>query len=386
MRLSEKQIALGLSWSLSLLPLVLMLCYLQVVTGLSQEKIVPSVVSGFLGTLLYLGGNMLIRQVDPEMLLVPALLLVILLSLRLAAEETVAQKRVASCVGISPRDFVPRGSAEAQNGLEDPRPRAIPAESGIRTLVVEVVWAVRLSLVVFMVGVLSGVFAKKAGTLQPQGKAAVLAYLSAGFCEEVFKFIFIGTIARLVSCDRRALWSLSIAAALGFTTVENFIYFWYSRDIALLFVRCVFVVPLHVGWNLIATAGVVRRRPGVTWALETTSGLLLAILLHGTYDFSLYSSTKSWERLCFIGTVLVTMLSATTLWLYALPDCPPTSSDECSPDLLWSCQPLPTWDHPLEDHKVSPAPKLRGRDFTKDISLGSADSIAYQRIGSEWRF
>lgn len=139
------------------------------------------------------------------------------------------------------------------------------------------------------------------------------AFFAAGFCEETFKLLFPGIMPMLVHPgeDRRSIWLLTIITALGFTTVENILYFVLTRDIMLLCIRSFLVIPLHASWNFIASTGLTQDLDSPTWYLELTAGFILAVLLHGSYDYCIYSHMPS---MFFLVNVVGTIMIASLLW------------------------------------------------------------------------
>merc|ERR1719230_1339943 len=88
------------------------------------------------------------------------------------------------------------------------------------------------------------------------GEHAVSAFLSAGFCEELYKWLFSGTVSAMgmYASSRVAILQLSVASAAGFTLMEDVLYALNSGLFTLL-VRLLFF-PLHISFNQICALGI----------------------------------------------------------------------------------------------------------------------------------
>ena len=121
----------------------------------------------------------------------------------------------------------------------------------------------------------------------------ILAYVSAGGCEEGMKYMLVNRVKRITPGfrDREGYLLYAVAGALGFSTVENIGYAfntltpWYAVLIGVL-TRLLISTPIHVACAYLVGVGVVRREvygePLMLWRL-----LLVPVLLHGSFDFCL---------------------------------------------------------------------------------------------------
>jgi RsiW-degrading membrane proteinase PrsW (M82 family) len=121
----------------------------------------------------------------------------------------------------------------------------------------------------------------------------VLAYISAGCCEEGMKYVLATRVKRWTPNfrDREGFLLYAVAGALGFSTVENIGYSfnslspWYQALVGVV-TRVLISTPIHLGCAYLVGVGVVRREvygePLPLWRV-----MVLPILLHGTFDFSL---------------------------------------------------------------------------------------------------
>jgi protease PrsW len=121
------------------------------------------------------------------------------------------------------------------------------------------------------------------------GSRLFYAFAVAGLVEESVKLYFIRRyIFRRREFDERADGIVyAICVSMGFAFVENLMYGY--RDAGLLFARAFSAVPGHALFSGIMGyyIGLSKIEPGRkgAWVL----GLLWAILLHGSYDFFLFS-------------------------------------------------------------------------------------------------
>lgn len=85
-------------------------------------------------------------------------------------------------------------------------------------------------------------------------------------------------------------------AGLGYALVENILYFLRAEDVhnlvAVYFLRAFLVVPGHAAWAGIMGYMLARRRFDRE-GLGAWGGLLLAVLLHGSYDFSVAAAGRT---------------------------------------------------------------------------------------------
>jgi len=187
----------------------------------------------------------------------------------------------------------------------------ISSSNHIRT---KVLWLSRFMLMSFALGAAAGVITSFAAMLESvRMRQFLAAFCAAGFCEELFKLLFPGIIPLLLHLgdDRRSIWLLTIVTALGFTTVENILYFVMTKDFMLLYIRSFLVIPMHASWNFIACTGLARKLDSPTWCLELIAGFILAVLLHGSYDYCIYSHMPN---VFFLVNVLGTVIIASLLW------------------------------------------------------------------------
>jgi len=151
------------------------------------------------------------------------------------------------------------------------------------------------------------------------GEHAISAFLSAGFCEELYKFLFTGTVSAisLYSQSRVAVLQLSVGAAAGFTLMEDILYALNSGILTLL-VRLMFF-PLHICFNQVAALGVARQRKSWTSYFEIFFFFFAGVALHGAYDYMLFLQKPSWLFLISIGVVApLTCWSGYRAWSFGL--------------------------------------------------------------------
>jgi RsiW-degrading membrane proteinase PrsW (M82 family) len=127
------------------------------------------------------------------------------------------------------------------------------------------------------------------------------AYVVAGLLEEAAKLaVVLFFIARHTEFDEVADGMVyTMAASLGFAVVENILYL--AGPSTVLLVRGITAVPLHataggimgyfIGMNRIEKRG------------SILAGLFLAVLLHGTYDFLLFTGAGSETGLVSLATI-----------------------------------------------------------------------------------
>jgi RsiW-degrading membrane proteinase PrsW (M82 family) len=103
------------------------------------------------------------------------------------------------------------------------------------------------------------------------------------------------------------------AAGLGFASVENIVLVWREADPGLAFVRGFTATVLHLGTTavlgyLLATAKLAR--PGRVRALPALAALLVAIVLHGSYDLFLFVDRGlGWISLLGVLPLLLVLLA-----------------------------------------------------------------------------
>jgi len=163
------------------------------------------------------------------------------------------------------------------------------------------------------------------------GEHAMNAFLSAGFCEELYKFLFSGTVSAisLYSQSRVAILQLSIGSAAGFTLMEDIIYALNSGIITLM-IRLLFF-PLHICFNQVAALGIARQRQ--TWGsyFEIFFCFFAGVALHGAYDYMLFLQKPSWLFLISICVVApLTCWCGYGAWMEGLrdPKFTPSNSQE----------------------------------------------------------
>jgi len=177
-----------------------------------------------------------------------------------------------------------------------------------------VLWLSRFVLTSFALGAVAGVITSYSTMLDSApSRWFIAAFCAAGFCEELFKLLFSGILPMFVDLgeDRRSIMLLTIVTALGFTTVENILYFVMTRDIMLLYIRSFLVIPLHASWNFIACTGLTQVLQSPSEYIELAAGFILAVLLHGSYDYCIYSHLPN---MFFFVNVVGTIMIASLLW------------------------------------------------------------------------
>jgi len=166
----------------------------------------------------------------------------------------------------------------------------------------------------FGLGALAGVITAFSAILEYiQSRWFLAAFGSAGFCEELFKLLYPGIMPVLLHLgeDGRSIWLLTIVTALGFTTVENILYFVMTNNFMLLYVRSLLVIPMHASWNFIACTGLTQMPDSPNWCVELFAGFILAVLLHGSYDYCIYSHLPN---IFFLVNMIATVIIASILW------------------------------------------------------------------------
>ena len=155
-------------------------------------------------------------------------------------------------------------------------------------------------------------------------QAVGISFVVAAFVEESFKF----GVLRLYSARHSAFNEpfdgivYGIAASLGFALVENIMYVFgsmyeggFAGGFFVAITRALFAVPMHAACGVImgACIGLSRFGGGVKW---TFSGIVLAIVIHGTYDTFLFSmevpeiaEDSFWIAVLFLGVICTTLLS-----------------------------------------------------------------------------
>lgn len=128
------------------------------------------------------------------------------------------------------------------------------------------------------------------GAIPPFFYSFFKAFLVAGLCEEAVKmWVVRGFSARRSSFDERTDGIVySVTAGLGFAFYENILYGLGSTNPGVvLIMRGFTAVPLHA-----LSSGIMGYYIGKSYFGNRTyfgKGLLFAVLIHGTYDFILFS-------------------------------------------------------------------------------------------------
>lgn len=122
-------------------------------------------------------------------------------------------------------------------------------------------------------------------------KTAIMAFAVVGFTEEFSKFIFLRGFAYPRTAFNEPFDGItySVMIAMGFATLENVIYVYYSNaamDTALM--RMFTAVPAHAACAVIMGffVGLAKFRGSLSF-LYSAAGLFLAAFSHGLYDFFL---------------------------------------------------------------------------------------------------
>lgn len=121
-----------------------------------------------------------------------------------------------------------------------------------------------------------------------------VAYVQAGFCEELVKLLVVlFFIYRHHRFDEVADGIVyTITASLGFACLENILYV-VGKPFAVAVARALTAVPFHAVCSGIMGYYVGRARFTKFKSLEIRlilTGLILSVLIHGTYDFLLFIS------------------------------------------------------------------------------------------------
>lgn len=159
----------------------------------------------------------------------------------------------------------------------------------------------------------------------------VIAFISAAYVEELFKFAVIaGYAARHDAFDEPYDGIVyGVAASLGFAMVENVLYVFQSEDFVSRAItaamRAVLSIPLHANCGALIGLGIgiARGKRGVARSGWILGGLVGAIVLHGTYNsFAFASETPEFvdrglETLGVIGVLATAALGAAVVALAA---------------------------------------------------------------------
>lgn len=130
------------------------------------------------------------------------------------------------------------------------------------------------------------------------------AFVVAAFCEETIKYLTV----RLVAWKHRAFDEITdgivytVAAGMGFAFLENILYSFGSNHFAgILILRGITAVPLHALCSGLIGYSIGRSRfiPGAS----VLPGLALAILIHGLYDYFLF--TGQWRFVWLIIPLMI---------------------------------------------------------------------------------
>jgi RsiW-degrading membrane proteinase PrsW (M82 family) len=179
-------------------------------------------------------------------------------------------------------------------------------------------------VVAYFVGAMVENWADGSGLVTGQAPHSELArmfeaFVLVGMCEELAKWAaLVGVVYRWREFDEPMDGLLySVAIALGFATLENFL-FLHSRGLAIAWQRAVFAVPAHALFGGCMGFYVGRAkfaRADATRAWQVGRALALSLLLpigfHGAYDFALLHGLgwKVWAA--------VTLLSL-LFWVFVL--------------------------------------------------------------------
>lgn len=148
----------------------------------------------------------------------------------------------------------------------------------------------------FACGVLSIVPAVAIGLPLGEHGAFFNAFISAALIEECCKFLFLRWIFYRKSYFNEPYDGIIYAAfiSLGFATLENIMYV-YQGGVAVAFVRMFMAVPGHAIFGVIMGyyAGLAKFNPKKENKYLLT-GLGLAVLVHGLYDFFLMWNEALW--------------------------------------------------------------------------------------------
>jgi len=218
------------------------------------------------------------------------------------------------------------------------------------------------------------------------GEHAMNAFLSAGFCEELYKFLFSGTVSAisLYSQSRVAILQLSVGSAAGFTLMEDIIYA-LNSGIVTLMIRLLFF-PLHICFNQVAALGIARQRQ--TWGscFEIFFCFFAGVALHGAYDYMLFLQKPSWLFLISICVVApLTCWSGYRAWMVGLrdPKFTPSNSEESARQQYGGNQlsdnaELPSgWEAVVDVHGL-----VAYKDVLNDVI--QSDRPSYSSLPSGW--
>jgi RsiW-degrading membrane proteinase PrsW (M82 family) len=180
----------------------------------------------------------------------------------------------------------------------------------------------RLVLAAFLLGLVAVLAALVAGFVTaPLGRMlsgyadlAFKAFFQAGLLEEAAKLaVVLLVVARHPAFDEVADGIVYVmAASLGFAAVENVLYI--GETTSVLLIRAITAVPMHgaVGGIMGYFVGLSR----IEHRGSVVTGLLLAVVVHGLYDFVLFAGGLL--SFAAIGIVVASMVTVARLFRTAV--------------------------------------------------------------------
>ena len=177
-----------------------------------------------------------------------------------------------------------------------------------------VLGAFGLGIVAVAGAIVVGLFVDPLARSLSQGGAVLFrAYVVAGLLEEAAKLLVVlFFISRHEEFNEVADGMVyTMAASLGFAVVENVLYL--AGPSAVLLLRGVTAVPLHAAAGGIMGYCVGMER--IEGRGSVVTGLILAVLLHGTYDFLLFTGVRLTSYLISFATVPLLVAAAVAVAL-----------------------------------------------------------------------
>jgi RsiW-degrading membrane proteinase PrsW (M82 family) len=146
------------------------------------------------------------------------------------------------------------------------------------------------------------------------GGYAFTSFITAGTLEEITKFLAIRRILYSSQvANPRAMWVYGVCAGAGFAAVENVMYV-ASGGAATAIMRAVSSVPLHCSTGFVMGTLFSASRFGTKKILSVVI-IVPAILIHGLYDFALFTGDGVGGAASALMVIAVICLLGTVAWL-----------------------------------------------------------------------
>ena len=186
------------------------------------------------------------------------------------------------------------------------RDRYIPAPPHL--VVRTFLWGIAVSVpVVAVEGVLTFLVGFEFGEeVTPSiAEAAFVSFVVAGMTEELAKYLVVKKTVYESPYFRQPLDGIifSASAALGFASIENVSYM-VTFGPGVILVRGPFSTLAHVLFSVIFGYTVGARKLGILWPYTVLISLLVAMALHGLFDFLLFAGPvyAPWALVLFLAT------------------------------------------------------------------------------------